>query len=345
MKPIQDFDKVERALYEFAPPRFDPDCSQALLYQSPDLLSELPRASSTGTLMKAFATFLLNVFRGYERKHLQLMAAGLAYYFAMSLFPALMLLTGLAAYLPVRNGAERAASFMAHVVPQQALALVEPIISSITIHRSGLLWLGILTTLWLTSVGAKAIIQGLDIVYEVRRPRSLWMNRFLAFILTAGVGTLLLFAVVLTIAGPIVESLLERAAYVRNLWIQLWPYLQWLVASTFTFAAIALLYVLAPNVPIRKRTTIPGAVVAAVGWLILAWALGFFFHEFTESKLNAMYGVFATPIAILIWLNWGAVVILMGAEINLNLGSAGDPGRSAKLSGPEKEAAAGPPES
>ena len=66
--------------------------------------------------MKAFVTLLLNVFRGYERKHLQIIAAGLAYYFAMSLFPALILLTALTAYLPVRNGAERAASFAAHVV-------------------------------------------------------------------------------------------------------------------------------------------------------------------------------------------------------------------------------------
>jgi membrane protein len=180
-----------------------------------------------------------------------------------------------------------------------------------------------LTTLWLASVGAKAIIQGLDIVYEVERPRSLWMNRFLAFILTAGVGTLLLLAVVLTVVGPMIETLLENATSVRNLWIHLWPYLQWVLATTFTFAAIEMLYLLAPNVPARKRTTIPGAVVAAVGWLILAWGLGFFFHGFTESKLNAMYGVFATPIALLTWLNWGAVVILIGAEINVNLRSSG----------------------
>jgi membrane protein len=272
--------------------------------------------------MKAFIRLLLNVFKDYERKHLQVIAAGLAYYFAMSLFPALILLTALAAYLPVHNGAERAASFLTLVVPQQALSLVEPMVNSITVNRSGLLLLGILTTLWLTSVGAKAIIQGLDIVYEVQRPRSLWMNRFLALILTLGVGILLLLAMVLTVAGPMIEALLENAASVRNLWIHLWPYLQWLVASTFTFAAIELLYLLAPNIPVRKRTTIPGAIVAGVGWLILAWALGFFFHEFTESKLNAMYGVFATPIAILTWLNWGAVVILIGAEINVNLSSA-----------------------
>ncbi|MBV8842467.1 MAG: YihY/virulence factor BrkB family protein [Bryobacterales bacterium] len=278
--------------------------------------------------MKAFVTLLRDSFRGYERKHLQLISAGLAFYFALSLFPAIILLTAVMAYLPVRNGAERATAFIAHVVPQQALSLVEPLVNSITLHRSGLLWLGILTTLWLVSLGAKAIIQGLDIVYEVAAPRPLWMNRFLAFILTAGVGTLLLLAVVLTVAGPIVETLLQRTDSIRKLWIYVWPYLQWLLAITFTFAAIEVLYRLAPNIPAGKRTTIPGAIVAAVGWLILAWLLGFFFHEFTESQLNGMYGVLATPIALLTWLKWGANVIVIGAEINVNLQSAtirGDP--------------------
>jgi uncharacterized BrkB/YihY/UPF0761 family membrane protein len=94
---------------------------------------------------------------------------------------------------------------------------------------------------------------------------------------------------------------------------------------------VSLLFVSAEGAG-SKRTTIPGAIVAAVGWLILAWALGFFIHErpalasdrtvLTESKLNAVYGVFATPIALLTWLKWGAIVVLIGAEINVNLGSA-----------------------
>src|SRR5579884_672692 len=213
--------------------------------------------------MKAFATLLLNIFRGYERKHLQVIAAGLAYYFVMALFPALVLLTAIAAYLPVQNGSQRATSFMAHVVPQQGLSLVEPIVSSVAVHRSGLLWFGIISTLWLTSVGAKAVIQGLDIVYEVRTPRSLWMNRVIAFLLTLAVGVLLLLAVILTVVGPIAERLLVTFALIQYVWIRVWPYLQWLLAGTFTFAAINLLYLLAPNTPVRRRTTVPGALIAA----------------------------------------------------------------------------------
>jgi membrane protein len=269
--------------------------------------------------MKAIATLLLSIFRGYERKHLQLVAAGLAYYFVMSLFPALVLLTALAAYLPVQNGSQRATAFMSHLVPQHGLSLVEPIVTSVAIHRSGLLWLGIISTLWLTSVGAKAVIQGLDIVYGVQVPRSLWLNRLIAFLLTLAVGVLLLLAVVLTVIGPLAEHILAPVATAQHAWIRLWPYVQWLLAGIFTFAAIELLYLLAPNAPSRRRTTVPGAVIAAAAWLALAWALGYLFQEFAESKLNTMYGVFATPIALLAWLNLGATAILIGAETNVRL--------------------------
>jgi membrane protein len=269
-----------------------------------------------------------HIFKGVEQKHLQLVAAGLAYYFLMSLFPALVLLTAFAAYLPMRNGAQSAISFVAHMIPQQSLSAIEPLLNSIALHRTGLLWLGIVSTLWLTSVGANAIIAGLDLVYEVNTPRSLFMNRFIAFGLTLAVGILLLLTIALTVTGPILESILETAVPVRYVWIKLWPYVQWLLAGTFTFAAIALLYVLAPNVPVAKRTTIPGALVAAASWLALSWGLSFYFREVGEWKLNALYGIFATPIALLIWLKASAAAILIGAQLNVSLQSRNSSKRS-----------------
>jgi membrane protein len=273
------------------------------------------------------------IFRAFERKHLSLLAAGLAYYFVMSLVPALVVLTAIMAYLPLQNGVAGATSFMAHVIPQNTLTLLEPMLTSITPHRTGLLSLGIISTLWLSSKSVKGIIAGLDIVYDVRVPRSLWINRIRAFGLTFAVGVLLLLAVVLTLVGPALETLLSRAVPIQSLWMRIWPFFHWLLAATFTFAAIELFYLLAPNVPVKDRLTIPGAVVAACGWLALSWGLGLYFHYFGELKLNILYGILATPIALVIWLYWGATAILIGAEINVSLQHY----RDLRLSGLEKE--------
>jgi membrane protein len=283
--------------------------------------------------LKEAISFVTLVFKGFERKHLALIAAGLAYYFVMSLVPALVLLTAVVAYLPLQNATQGTNSFIAHVVPQQGLALIEPMLTSITPHRTGLLSFGIIATLWLTSKSVKGIIAGLDIVYEVRTPRSIWINRILAFGLTFAVGLLLLLAVALALAGPSLEALLSAVAPVQSLWVKVWPFIHWLLAASFTFGAIELFYLLAPNVPLAKRMTIPGAVVAAAIWLALSGGLGFYFQHFGESKLDAVYGILAAPVALVVWLYWGAAAILIGAEINVNLQHR----KSLRVSGPAEE--------
>jgi len=264
-------------------------------------------------------TFVVRIFKNVERKHLALIAAGLAYYFIMSLFPALVLLTAVVAYIPLTGGKEGVITFLGYVVPPQAASLFSQFFASIRPHRTGLLSFGIIFTLWLSSKGIKGIIAGLDIVHEVRVPRRLWTNRILAFGLAFGVGVLLVLGVVLTVAGPLIEWLLSRIVPMQSLWIRIWPYLQWIPAAIFIFAAIELLYLLAPNVPRRQRVSVPGAVVATVSWLALSWGMGFYFQQFGGDKMNRTYEFLATPITVMIWLYWSAFAILIGAEINSSL--------------------------
>jgi membrane protein len=278
----------------------------------------------------AATTLLIQILKNVERKHLNLLAAGLAYYFIMSLFPALVLLAAVAAYLP--QGMQSVASFLAYVIPPQAASLFSQFLGSIRNHRAGLLSFGIIVLLWLSSKGIKGIIAGLDIVYEVRTPRRVWTNRVLAFGLTLGVGFLMLLGVALMLAGPGLKALLLRAIPERSLLFTVWPYLQWLPAAIFIFAAIELLYLLAPNLPVRRRVTIPGALVVAATWLALSWGLGFYFQRFGEAKLVRFYEFLATPVAVMIWLYWSAFAILVGAEINASLQSY----KNAKASGPEE---------
>jgi membrane protein len=263
-----------------------------------------------------FKSFAILMMRDLEKKHLMLVAAGLAYYFLMSLFPALVLLTAGLAYLPQQNGSEEFTSFLAHVVPPQGLSLLEDILATITPHRSGLLSIGIVTALWLASAGGQAIISSLDLVYEVAAPRPMWVNRILACGLTFGVGVLLLLGVGLTLVGPTIESVLSMVVSVQSLWLRAWLYIQWFVAALSIFAAIELLYWLAPNVDRTRRKTLPGAIVAAVGWMALSWGLGFYFQHFGGMKLYKFYGILASPVAFMVWLYWCAAVLLMGAQIN-----------------------------
>jgi membrane protein len=157
---------------------------------------------------RAIAVITL-IIRDAERKHLMLATAGLAYYFLMSLFSALVLLVAGAAYLPLHDGLQELTSFLEHVMPPQVLSIIENILATIGPHRSGLLSFGIIATLWLASIGGKGVIASLDIAYGVSKPRPIWINRILACGLTLSVGVLMLLGVGLTLAGPTLRDTLR----------------------------------------------------------------------------------------------------------------------------------------
>ena len=90
---------------------------------------------------RAIAVITL-IIKDAERKHLMLAAAGLAFYFLMSLFPALVLLAAGAAYLPLQDGLQGLTSFLVHVMPPQGLSMIENILATIGPHRSELLSFG-----------------------------------------------------------------------------------------------------------------------------------------------------------------------------------------------------------
>lgn len=259
------------------------------------------------------------VFRNIFKKHLLLAAAGMAYYFLMALFPALVVLTAVIAYLPLKDGMQAATAFLAHLVPPPGLEVIDGLLTMITPHRTSLLSFGLITTLWLASLGFKGVIWGLDMVYDDQAPRPLWLSRVLAFGLTFAVGLLLLLGVFLTIVGPVAVRLASRLVPVPEFWYRTWPYIQWSLSAVLLFAAIEVLYLLVPRVPASRRVTLPGALFAALGWLALSWGFGFYLQYFGELKSDNVYGLLATPIAFMGWLYWCACAILVGAEINSSL--------------------------
>jgi membrane protein len=161
-------------------------------------------------------------------------------------------------------------------------------------------------------------------VHGSKTQRPLWVSRILALVLTIAVGVLLLVGIILASIGPGVWAHFSRRMPIESLWLRLGPYVHWSVSALVLFAAIELLYVLGPSLPVSTRPTIPGAAAATVIWLVLAWALGFYFHHFGDLKFARFFGFLAAPAAFMTWVYCSASAVLLGAEINLRLRTAKD---------------------
>ena len=260
------------------------------------------------------------------RNHTTQMAAALSYYFVLSLFPALIFLSAVVAYLPVPDLFGQALGLMARFIPPDSMGLVRRIlVDVVTPNRGAFLSFGILGTLWAASGGFSAAIEALNVAYDVQDDRPFWKTRPLAIGLALTIGGLLLLTLAVMILGPRFGEWLASRVHLSNVFVFLWPFIHWSIAIAFTILAVEALYYLAPNVKQRFLATLPGAILAVACWIALSYVLGFYFRHF--ANFNKTYGTLGAGIALMVWLYWTGFAILVGAELNSELAKISSEGR------------------
>lgn len=108
------------------------------------------RLSHMGSLLR-------RIYDNVQQKHTLQMAAGLSYYFVMSLFPLLIAFAATVAYLPVPNLFNEALGLAGHFIPHDSMGLVQVVLRQvITPSRAKLLSFGVLGAIWAASGGFQA---------------------------------------------------------------------------------------------------------------------------------------------------------------------------------------------
>ena len=266
------------------------------------------------------------------KKHTLQMAAALSYYVVMSLFPALILLSAILAYVHGPDLLNQAYLLMGGFVPKDTITLLQRVLSDvISPNRGTFLSFGILGTLWAASGGFSATIEALNIAYEVEENRPFWRTRPLAICLTIIIGLFILTALGVMIVGPDFGEWIAGKLHLSWLFAIVWPYVHWMLAVGFTVLSVEMLYYMAPNVKQRFFATLPGALLAVSCWIGLSYALGLYFRSF--ANFNKTYGTLGATIALMVWLYWTGFFMLVGAELNCQLAKESKQGKI-----PEKEA-------
>lgn len=258
--------------------------------------------------------------------HTLQMAAALAYYFVLSFFPALILLSALVAYLPVPDLFGQGLAVMGRFLPADAMGLVRRVLADVvTPNRGTFLSVGILGTLWAASGGFAAAIEALNMAYEVEEDRPFWKTRPLAVALSLLIGALLLIALSVMMVGPRFGAWLAAQVHLSGLFVLLWPYIHWTIAIGFAILSVEALYFLAPNVQQRFLATLPGAILAVGCWIGLSYLLGIYFRHF--ANFNKTYGTLGAAVALMVWLYWTGFAMLLGAELNAELAKSSSMGK------------------
>jgi len=251
------------------------------------------------------------------RHHTLQVSAALSFYFVLATFPCLIFLSAVLSFIPLHLFSH-VLYLMDRIFPPDAMQMLTPVLNDVlSSHHGTLLSFGMLGTIWIASAAFDALIEALDIAYDVEYGRSLWRSRVLAVGLAATCGALLLTALAVTVAGPRFGEWLAYRFALSSAFVAIWPGLRWTIAICFTILTVEVLYFLAPNVKQRFVATLPGAILSVAVWNILFHLLGFYFRH--VAHINRTYGALGGFIALMMWMYWTSFVLLVGAELNAEL--------------------------
>jgi membrane protein len=262
-------------------------------------------------------TLVVASVRGFLRHNGFTSSAALAFFFLMSLFPFLIFLASALGLLPIPHLATRLVHLVAHFIPEQTVPMVESMLTS-TMHTNyGLLSIGFALAVIAASNAFAEMASALSTIYEVEVKQTFWKSRVSAIAITFVVGGTITVALSAMLLGPHFARELERVFNVSHTFVTIWPVMRWILAATCALASIETLYFLGPDRKHPLRQQFAGSIFAVVVWIVSSGLLGMYLRRF--AYFNVLYGPLASFIVLMMWLQFTAMAILLGAELNVQL--------------------------
>jgi membrane protein len=259
--------------------------------------------------------FLRQLVESFGRNQPFDLAAQLAYFALLALFPFAMFVLTLVGYIPLHGLDDQILGSLYSVLPVEVAKLCEATLHEIVGKQRGwLLWSTLLFGLWTASGGASGLITALNRAYDVSETRAAWKVKLRALAVTlAGVFAVVIATTAMLIGPEIVRAIWSFVGFGGE-FDRLWAVLRWPVATLTMMTMVACMYYFLPNVKQKWRFITPGSTVAVLAWILAS--LGFRLYVSHFASYAKTYGALGTVVVLLVWLYLSGLMIILGGEIN-----------------------------
>jgi len=274
---------------------------------------------------------LVAVWHQVVEANMALVAAGVAFFSMLSLFPGLAAVISMWGIVADPDVVLRQIDLLQTIVPGDVYRLIVAQATKLMSASTDTLgWTGLISLMvatWSARSGVAALMLGLNMIHGRRRRTGL-RHYLTALLLTLTLFAVSIFALAMAVVLPVVLTFIPLE-FVAALTI---ASVRWLAAVGLMLFGLALLYRYGPNTrDDRMRWVTPGAGLAVAVWGIASWAFSLYLTNF--GHYNEVYGSIGAAIALLVWLFVSAFVVLLGAALNVQLARAreGQPASSQAL--------------
>lgn len=271
-----------------------------------------------GISMTGWKDILFRVWENLSTDNLSLVAAGVAFYALLAIFPAIGALVSVYGIVSDPGQVQQQVAILSGILPQQGMEVLQAQLERLSENTGGALTMGvaagILFSLGSSAKGMKAFITGLNIVYGEEERRGFIALNALALLLTIAAILFVVVSLGFIVVFPVVLNIIGSSSFTHTVTsIMRWPLL-----GFFIIVGLGLLYRYAPC---RSQPQVKwlswGAVAATVLWMLISILFSFYVSHY--DTYNETYGSIGAIIILLMWFFISAFAVLLGAELNAEM--------------------------
>jgi membrane protein len=269
---------------------------------------------------RKYIKLVTDIYTKFRIDEISFLAAQVSYYLILSIFPFLIFLVTLVSYTNLVH--ENSLQVLSGFLPASVYRLILDVVKSITASRNtAFISLGMLATIWSSSIGILAFMYGMNKAYNKKETRPFWKVRALSVLFTLALAAILLLSAVLVVFGEILGRHLFTVLNLPSSFDITWDIFRYTAAIVTLFFVFALFYIYIPNCSLSFRSVLPGSALATAGWIMLSAGFAFYVNNF--GSYSKIYGSIGAIIALLIWLYWSSMIVFIGSELNALLYNPG----------------------
>ncbi len=282
------------------------------------LLTVLLQTGYAQLHLEKYVIRLLTVVRYFTRKmkahRVGACSAQVAYFLLFATVPLLILLFSLTQLLSL--SAEEFLTSFYSIFPSMVGGLFEEIVRNIFESNSSVMAsFSAFVVIWSASKSVYYVIGGMNSVFEVKESRSMLRLRFLSIVYTLAFAVILVATLVLMVFGSSIAAFISARFPSLSLLTNLFSSLRFVIGLLLLTFFFALIFKVLPDRKAKFSSQLPGAVLAAVGWMLFSFFFSFYVNNF--SNYANIYGSLAAIVVYMLWLYICMYILFFGAELNL----------------------------
>jgi membrane protein len=287
-----------------------------------EIIAFTQRVSFPGFQSESIYSVMRFFYVQMSNEDLNMRSSALAFNFFLALFPAIIFMFTLIAYVPINDTKDEVLRFFQVYLPDSTFQAIKSTINDILRKKHGnLLSIGFLLALYFSSNGFFSLMKLFNKYSHAKETRSFYKQRLISIFLAVFNTVLIVVAVGLITIGEsgthwLITHHFIKGRNVANFILVL----RWIVTLALFFTTISSLFYFAPSKKHKFKFISAGSTVASILCVISSILFSYYVNNF--GSYNTVYGSIGTLIVVLVLIQFNCMILQIGFELNVSIESA-----------------------